>query len=357
MMRAIRLHGPFDLRLDSVPDAPTPGPGEVRVRIDAVGVCGSDLHMYETGGIGGRRAEQPCVLGHEFAGTIETVGPYACDEEGQPLTAGTRVAIDPAVPCGHCEICREGHPNLCPHHRFFGVPPDDGALCEQLVVPGANCFALPEETSAAVGTLLETLGVALHAVDLGKLQVARSVAIFGAGPVGLLILSLARLAGAFPLCVFEPVAERRAKALALGATHAWDVPADASIDAVLAPLEAATNGRGVDVAFEVADAGRSIDLTFGAARSGGRVVLVGIPPHDRSEFSHAVPRRKGLTVRFARRMKHTYPRAIALARRPDWAVLLEDLVTHRFALEDAAAAYDLVRRRGAGVMKAVIALR
>lgn len=353
-MRAIRLHGPLDLRCDTLPPPPAPGPGEVRLKVDAVGVCGSDLHMYETGGIGGRQADEPCVLGHEFAGTLTAVGPDARAEDGSLLTVGTRVAVDPAVPCGHCENCREGDPNLCPDHRFFGVPPDDGALCDELVVPAVNCFSLADSTSAAVGSLLETLGVALHAVDLAKLQVARSVAIFGAGPVGLLILSLARLAGAFPLHVFEPVPERRAQALELGATAVWDVPPDAATDTILAGLQQATGGRGVDVAFEVANADRSIDLTFGAARCGGRVVLVGIPAHDRSEFGHAVPRRKGLTVRFVRRMQHTYPRALALAARPEYAALLEGMITHRFALADAAAAYDLVRRQGDGVIKAVI---
>ncbi len=353
-MRAIRLHGPFDLRCENVNPPPPPSAGEVQVRVEAVGVCGSDLHMYETGGIGGRYADQPCTLGHEFAGVIEAVGPEACDEAGLPLTVGTRVAVDPAVPCGHCENCREGDPNLCPHHRFFGVPPDHGALCEHLVVPAVNCFTLPDRTSAAVGSLLETLGVAIHAVDLGKLQVARSVAILGAGPVGLLILSLARLAGAAPIHVFEPVPERRAKAAALGADHVWDVPTEGTTDSILADFNRATSDRGVDVAFEVANADRSIDLTFAAARPGGRVVLVGIPAHDRSEFGHSVPRRKGLTVRFARRMKHTYPRAIALASRPDYGALLEGFITHHFKLEETAAAFELVHQQRDGVIKAVI---
>ena len=354
MMRAIRLHGPFDLRCDSVPRPAAPGAREVLLRIDAVGVCGSDLHMYETGGIGGRQAEHPCRLGHEFAGTIIEVGENARAEDGARLRPGMRIAVDPAIPCGHCENCREGDPNLCPHHQFFGVPPDDGALCEWLVAPAVNCFPLPESISPAVGSLLETLGVAIHAVDLGKLQVARSVAVFGAGPVGLLILSLARVAGASPIYVFDPVAERRAKALDLGATAAWDVPDQAGVNAVIAPLQEATRGRGVDIAFEVANADRSIDQTFGAARPGGRVVLVGIPPDDRSTFSHSTPRRKGLTVRFARRMKHTYPRAIALAQRPDFAVVLKALVTHHFALNQSKEAFELARHYRDGVIKAVI---
>ncbi|WP_221032772.1 alcohol dehydrogenase catalytic domain-containing protein [Actomonas aquatica] len=354
MMRATRLHGPQDLRHDSVPAAGEPSPATVRLRIDAVGVCGSDLHLYETGSIGGRVADEPFILGHEFAGTIDAVGADPRTADGQTLSIGQRVAVDPAVPCGQCECCREGNPNLCPHHHFFGVPPDAGALREFAVVPARNCWVLPDATSAAVGALLEPLGVAMHATDLAKLRIGQSVAIFGAGPIGLLILSLARRSGADPICVFEPVPERRAKARELGATHAWDVPTDATDAAVLQPLREATAGRGVDVAIEAADAHRSVDLSFGAARPGGRAVLVGIPADDRTHFSHAVPRRKGLTVRFARRMKHTYPRALALAQDPDFAAMLEGLITHRFPLAETAAAYDLVHRQADGVIKAII---
>lgn len=351
-MRAIRLHGPFALRLSEDPAPSAPTSGEVLLKIDAIGICGSDLHMYETGGIGGRVAAQPFRMGHEFAGTVMTAGPNARTESGQTLAPGDRVAVEPARPCGHCENCREGHPNLCPDHQFYGVPPDDGALCEQLIVPGQNCFLLPDHINAESGALLEPLGVAIHAVDLGKIRPADSVAIFGAGPIGLLILAVARVSGAHPIYVFDPLPERRAQALKLGATAAFDVPADSA--AVIAPLTAATGGRGVDVVFEAADAGRSVDLSFDAARCGGRVVLVGIPARDRTEFGHATPRRKGLTVRFARRMKHTYSRAIALYDHPLMANVLTGLVSHRYPLADTPAAFDVVMNYRDGVLKAVV---
>ncbi|MCF7689402.1 MAG: alcohol dehydrogenase catalytic domain-containing protein [Cephaloticoccus sp.] len=353
-MRAVRLHGPLDLRPSEDPFPGPPANGEALVKIEAVGVCGSDLHMYETGGIGGRTVDHPFRLGHEFAGTVIAAGANACTEDGISLKPNQRVAVEPAVPCGRCENCREGNPNLCPHHQFFGVPPDDGALCEQLLVPARNCFVLPDTVSPEAGALLEPLGVALHAVDLAKLRPGNSVAIFGAGPIGLLILSVARMAGAFPLYVFDPIPERRAKALELGATAAWDVaPTD---NTTLQPLLVATAGRGVDVVVEAADAGRSIDLSFTAVRPGGRAVLVGIPPHGESQFNHANPRRKGLTVRFSRRMKHTYPRAIALYAHPMMKGAIDGLVTHRFPLSETARAFDLVHHYRDGVLKAMIGL-
>ena len=266
-MRAIRLHGPFDLRSGDEPAPPAPVANQVLLKVDAVGICGSDLHMYETGGIGGRVAEQPFRLGHEFAGTVIAAGPAAQTETGQPLAPGQRVAVEPAVPCGHCENCRDGHPNLCPDHQFFGVPPDDGALCERLLVPGPNCFLLPDHINPESGALLEPLGVAIHAVDLGKIRAGDSVTVFGAGPIGLLLLAVARVSGAHPLYVYDPLPERRAQALQFGATAVFDVPTDNA--AAIAPLLAATQGRGTGVGFAAADAGRSVDLSFDAARCGG----------------------------------------------------------------------------------------
>jgi L-iditol 2-dehydrogenase len=223
-----------------------------------------------------------------------------------------------------------------------------------MTVPARNCFKVPASVSDDAAALLEPLGVALHSLDLGKLRPDDSVVIFGAGPVGLLLLSLVRIAGAKAVYVFEPVAARRAHAAAIGATAVWDVARDALAHEVIQPLMDATAGRGVDVGFEVADAGRSVDQTFAATRIGGRVVLVGIPAYDRTEFGHSVPRRKGLTVRFSRRMKHTYPRAIALQSDPLMAGVLDGLVSHRFGLTDSKAAYDLAESCRDGVIKAVI---
>lgn len=353
-MKAIRLHGPFDLRLDSVADPSDPGTDEVVITVTAVGVCGSDLHMYETGGIGGKFVNEPVTLGHEFAGEVTAVGQGAVTENGEPLRIGDRVAVDPAIPCGRCEPCRNGNPNLCLDHFFHGVPPDDGALVERLKVPARNCFRLPDSVSHEAGSLLETLGVSLHAIDLGRIKLGDTVAIFGAGPVGLLLLVLAKIQGAREVLVFEPVAVRRAKAIALGATAAWDVAPNADLDEVVQPLMQQTRERGVDVVFEAADAGKSVDQSFAAARFGGRVVLVGIPARDRTEFGHSLPRRKGLTVRFSRRMKHTYPRALALQEHPLMAGVLDELVSHRFKLADSKAAFDLALRCGDGILKAII---
>jgi L-iditol 2-dehydrogenase len=343
-MNAVRLFAPRDLRVGTADALPAPGPGQVRIRVGSVGVCGSDLHMYETGRIGNVVIRTPLVLGHEFGGVVLDAAADAVDGHGQPLRTGTRVAVDPAVPCRRCRQCEEGHPNLCPHHYFYGVWPDDGALREEMLVEARNCFPVPAGMSEPAVALLETLGVAVHAADLGKLRVAEGVAVIGCGPVGLLLVRLARLAGASPVLAWDKHPWRIAKALALGADDGWLVAADGTPDGPKAP--------DVDVAFEAAWADRSVQHAADVVRPGGRLVLVGIPGDDRLAVSHGTVRRKGLTIRLARRMKHTYPRAIALAS--SGRVDLDGLVSHRFALPRTPEAYATNMRYPDGLLKAVV---
>lgn len=307
-MKVARLYGVGDVRLSDEP-APTARPGEAIVRVTAVGLCGSDLHWYGQAGIGDARLDRPLVAGHEFAGVTED---------------GQRVAVDPAVPCNRCDMCRAGHPNLCRDLRFAGHGAEDGGLCEEVAWPARCLVPLPDSLSAAAGALLEPLGVAIHAVDLGHVRAGASIGIFGCGPIGLLVLQVARAAGAADIWVTEPLPHRLDAARAWGAQE-WKP------------------GREVDVAFECAGAAGALDDAIAAVRPGGRVVLVGIPDDDRTSFTASVARRKGLSLVLSRRMKHTYPRAIRLVE--TGRVEVESLVTHRFPLEQAPAAFALAQRR------------
>jgi len=346
-MKAARLYAAHDIRIDDVPEPLSVGNGEVLLLIRAVGICGSDLHMYADGRIGDTSFDSPLVLGHEFMGEIVAVGADALDGLHQPLHVGQRVAVDPSTPCYHCEMCELGHPNLCPNHTFYGVYPTDGALQECMIVHARNCFPIPETISDGAGTLLETLGVAIHAVDLGKLRVANSVAVIGCGPVGLLILKLAKLAGAAPLYAFDKFAWRVDKARQLGA-QAWNVD---EVDPLIV-LQQATGKRGADVVFEAAWADHTVQLAAEMTRLGGRLVLVGIPGDDRLVMQHSTARRKGLTIMMVRRMKHTYPRAIQLAT--SGALPLDDLISHHLPLLDTAAAFAMNARYETGVQKIII---
>jgi len=347
-MQVARLHGPKDIRIAAELEPPPPGPGEVTLRIKTVGLCGSDLHMYETGRIGYTVASQPFVLGHEFMGEVAAVGEDALDGEHQPLRLGQRVAVEPHVPCWRCELCEHGHPNLCPNHYFYGLFPEDGALRERMNVSARNCFPMPDSLSDEVGPLLETLGVAIHAIDLSKIRIGASVAVIGAGPVGLLITRLAVLAGASQVYAFDKFDWRLRVADAWGATYAYNVddcdPADVVMDL--------TGGRGVDVAIEAAWSDHSVQQAADMARYGGRLVLVGIPPDDKLQLQHSVARRKGLSIIMSRRMKHTYPRAIQLAT--SGKVKLEELVSHRFDLSQTAQAYASNAAYEQGINKVIL---
>lgn len=318
-MKVVRLRGVGEV--DLVEEAqPAPGPGESLVRVSAVGLCGSDLHWFSQGGIGDALLSRPLVLGHEFGGTVE----------GGSLD-GRRVVVDPAVPCNACERCREGNRNLCPHVRFAGHGTTDGGLREYLAWPTALLHSVPNTLSDGAVALLEPLGVALHCLDLGHVRFGSAVAVVGCGPIGLMVIQVARAAGAASIVAVEPLAHRREAAARCGA------------DVVLAPEEAKGNGAEVDVAFEVAGTDDAVGTSMALVRAGGRIVLAGIPDDDRTSFPAALARRKGLTIAMARRMKDAYPRAINLVERK--VIELDWLITSRFALAQAEEAFTIAARR------------
>ena len=321
-MRAARLHAAGDLR---VGEEPVPGAGEGMslVRVTAVGICGSDLHWWDEGAIGDATLAHPLVLGHEGAGVIAE-GPRR----------GERVAIDPAIACGTCRACRDGYANLCYRIRFAGHGETDGMMREFMTWPTELLYPLPDGVSDADGALLEPLGVALHSVDLGHLRFGGTASVVGCGPIGLLLITLLKAAGASSVLAIEPLAHRREAASRYGA----DVVAEpGSLD--LGEL----TGFGVDVAFEAAGTGEGVRLAVELVRPGGRMVLAGIPSDDTITLQASVARRKGLTIAMVRRMNHVYPRAISLAARG--AVDLGSLVSRRAGLDSAAGAFGEAARR------------
>jgi L-iditol 2-dehydrogenase len=333
-MLAARLHGPSDLRIEPVPMPGPPGPGQVLLRVRTTGICGSDLHSYLDARIGDTAIAGPLILGHEFSAHVMAVGPDSCDGCHEPLRPGVRVAVDPAQPCGRCELCDQGHPNLCRRLHFCGNYPDGGSLCEYMHMPARSCFPVPDELDDDEAALLEPLGVAIHAVDLARLRVAQSVAVLGAGPIGLLLVQLTRLSGAGSVYVTDPLVWRRDRAKDWGGIPVMGTPAEAAEE-----VRAATGGMGVDVAIEAAWGGESVGQAAEMAKLGGRVVLVGIPSDDRLTLKHSTARRKGLTMVMSRRMKHCYPRAIQLVRQR--AVDLKGLISHRFELGRTPEAFKL----------------
>lgn len=333
-MRVARLHGVGDVRLGDE-DPPTAAAGESLVRVGAVGLCGSDLHWFDQGGIGDAVITRPIVPGHEIAGTVIT-GPHE----------GRLVAVDPAIPCGHCAMCLEGHRNLCPTAGFSGHGSLDGGLREVMSWPTHLLHPLPDSVTAADGAVLEPLGVALHAWDLSHAALGSTVAVVGCGPIGLLLVQVAIAGGAGRVIAVDPLPHRREAALRYGAEVGLTVE-QAADPAVWAEL----TGLGCGVSFEVAGNDDAIELALVAARPGARVMLAGIPDDDHSGFPAGLTRRKGLTLVLVRRMKEMYDRTVALVEAGD--VDVRSIVSETFPLTRTAEAFTSGTARGG--LKVVIA--
>ncbi|HEY5519129.1 MAG TPA: alcohol dehydrogenase catalytic domain-containing protein [Candidatus Limnocylindrales bacterium] len=317
-MKVARLHATADLRLHDETD-PRPGAGEELVRVTAVGLCGSDRHWFSEGGIGDSRLTRPLVLGHEIGGVIAT-GPRA----------GERVAVDPAIPCGRCELCATGAGHLCREVLFAGHGTTDGGLRTLMAWPARLLQPLPDAIGDDMGALMEPLGVALHAADLGKVARGMRVGVFGCGPIGLLLIQVLSRLGASPIVATDPIPQRLAAALQMGAERPDTPFADMALDVV----------------FEAAGEDAAVEDAVAAVRPGGRIVLVGIPSSDSTTFRASTARHKGLTLLLSRRMRASdLPRAIELTVRGD--IDPRSLVSAPVALERAAEAFDrLVRHEG-----------
>ena len=327
-MKAARVHGAGDLRLHDEP-MPTPNPGEALVRVTAVGVCGSDVHWWREGCIGGDRIVTPLILGHECAGVIES-GPRR----------GQRVAIDPAIPCSRCEFCQEGNPNLCSALRFAGHAPHDGALRQYIAWPETSLVSLPDSLSEIDGVMLEPLGVALYSVDCANVQPGMSVGVFGCGTIGLSVIQIARAAGAMGIFATElNNLPHRIKAARDFGASVFKSGEGLEAEQILK----ATGGRGVDIAFEAAGDPEAVEAAIAAVKPGGKVIVIGIPLEDRITFTASTARRKDLIIRVIHRMKHTYPRALQLVK--SGRVDVRSLVTHRFPLAETANAYACAANR------------
>ncbi len=311
--------------------------GETLLEVAAVGLCGSDLHYYKDGGIGSAQISEPFIPGHEFGGWLTE------DIEELSLPRGTLVAVDPNKACGHCPWCHAGHANLCPNVEFIGAPPFDGAMARQIWVPRSQIVPIPANFTSLDAVMLEPLGVAIHAVDLAKPRLLERVIVLGCGPIGLLTLQVLKAAGAGEVLAVDPLPHRREMAARLGAAQT-----------AVSVAEAAgwTGGEGAPLVIEATNAPRGFQDAIEAARIGGRIVLVGIPDGDEYVLPAAPARRRGLKVKFSRRMGEVYPRAIALVAAGK--VDVESIVTHRVALADGPNAFEMHAENAPGVIKSLI---
>jgi len=339
-MRAAELIAPLIFRLTEMP-IEDPGPGEVQCRVASVGVCGSDLHAYTEGQVGGMPNAYPMVLGHEPAGVIVKTGAGVTG-----LAAGDRGALEPALYCYHCEFCLSGHHNVCANIRFLSNPNYPGFFREFVNLPVSNFAPIPANLSFDAAALFEPLAIAIHSVRLASVSANETVAVIGAGPIGLLTIAALRAANAGRIWAIEPLAHRRELARAMGA------------DAVLEPDEAvaeilrATGQRGVDCAMDCAAGADTVPQAIQLTRNAGRVVLTGIHSTPTFTVDASGMRRKELTLFNVRRSNHETEEALSLLQaQPNW---FAPLVTHTRALDRIEEAFELTSHYRDGVGKMVI---
>ncbi len=316
-MHAAVLHGAQDLRLQER-DVPSPGAGEARVAVEAVGLCGSDLHYYLDGRNGTNVLGEPAVLGHEIGGTVDETGPGTPDE-----LVGHRVVVEPAVPCRTCPACVAGRYNLCPHSTCLGSPPADGGLTGYVTVPLAHLHPAPAGLAPAAVPTLEPLAVAVHALRRARFVPGQSVLVTGAGPVGLLVAQVARAWGAREVAISDVDPGRLQAARDLG------------IERVLLAEE--LDGLRVDRGLECSGSPGGLAGALAATTPGGRVVLVGTMPAEDSATALSLVQRYEVDLVGTFRYAASFPMAVDLVARG--AVEVSSLVTDRFPLSQVRDAF------------------
>ncbi|MCG6926313.1 MAG: galactitol-1-phosphate 5-dehydrogenase [Acidobacteria bacterium] len=340
-MKSLVLTEYKKLEIKDMP-VPEPGPGDVRVKVDSCGICGSDVHGYD--GSSGRRIP-PLIMGHEAAGVVDSVGAGV-----ESIGPGDRVTFDSMISCGTCRFCRVGEINLCDNRRVVGVSPGDwkqhGAFAEYVVVPQQIVFRLPDGLSFAHAAMVEPVSVAVHAVSRAPIRLGDRAVVVGCGTIGLLAVQAAKAAGCGFVFAVDLDETRLERAARLGA----DVTVNAK-ENVAAAVGAATDGRGADVAFEAVGAARPIATAIESLRKGGALVLIGnVTPKVDVDLQALVTRE--LTFYGSCASSGEYPLCLDLLARG--VVRVDELVTAVAPLEDGPAWFERLYAREPGLMKVIL---
>lgn len=344
-MKVAYFTGLRELQILDEPKPVPARPGDVLLRMDRVGVCGSDVHYYVNGRIADQILEYPATLGHECAATVMEIGTGV-----RGLDVGDRVVVDPALVCGTCDQCTRGRVNTCRNLQFMGCPGQaPGAVAEFSVMPAENCYPIPGSISLDAASLVEPLSVGLQAVRLGQIHRGMTMAILGAGPIGLSVLLSAKAVARCTVYVTDLLDRRLDMAVCMGAD--WIGNDDRQdVERAIAKSEPA----GLDLVFECSGDPVCINRGLRMLGPGGTLVIVGIPPSPEVEFDVHRMRTWELSVKNVRRQAGCIEPVIRLLSTGQ--IDAGPLVTHRFGLAEIREAFELVADYRDGVIKAVLEL-
>lgn len=324
-------------------EIPQPADNEVLVKLEYVGICGSDMHYYETGRISDYVVEPPFVLGHEPGGVVVEVGKNVTH-----LKVGDRVALEPGKTCGHCEYCREGKYNLCPDVVFFATPPVDGVFQEYVAHEAALCFKLPENVDTLEGALIEPLAVGFHAANQGGAHAGQTAVVFGAGCIGLVSMMALKAEGVSRVYVVDIMQKRLDKAMELGATGVIN-SMNTDVQEEIGRL---TEGKGVDLVIETAGMEVTTRQAIHVTKKGATIVLVGYSKTGEMTLPLSLALDKELTFKTVFRYRHIYPMAIEAVA--SGKVNLKGIVSNIFNFDDIQAAMDKSVSDKANIVKSVV---
>ena len=324
-------------------EIPTPKDDEVLVRIEYVGVCGSDLHYYEAGGIGANIVKPPFVLGHEAGGTVVEIGAAV-----KHLKVGDRVALEPGKTCGKCEFCKTGRYNLCPDVIFFATPPVDGVFQDYVAHEADLCFKIPDNMDTMEAALIEPLAVGFHAAKQGGAQAGQTAVVTGAGCIGLVSMMALKAMGVSKVIVVDVMQKRLDKAMELGATAVINGREQDTIAEVLR----LTDGKGADLVIEAAGTEITTRQAIHFTKKGATIVLVGYSASGELTLPVSLALDKELTFKTVFRYRHIYPMAIEAVA--SGKVNLKGIVTNIFDLDDIQNAMDSSVKNKADIVKSVI---
>lgn len=341
-MKAAMMQGVNTITIAELP-VPKPARDEVLIQIKAVGVCGSDVHLFAHGGIGPYIVHPPYILGHEASGQVVEVG-----SEVKDLKPGDRITMEPGVPCGQCEHCKSGKYNLCPRVIFWAAPPVPGVLAEYVTHKASYCYKIPDHVPYDVASMAEPLAVGIYAAKRGQAAPGKTVAILGMGPIGQTVLQSVLAYGARNIIVSDIVASRLEVACKFGARTAVNATQE-DIKQVVAKL---TDGMGVDLVVESSGSARGAVDAVAITKNGGTIVAVGNPPDADVPYPLLDLVSRELTLLGSFRYANIYPIAVdVLSTNTE---NFRELISHHYPLERTQAAFEMVRDHKNECMKVVV---
>lgn len=324
-------------------DIPKIKDDEVLVKIQHVGLCGSDLHYYENGRIGDFIVKKPIVLGHEAAGEVIEVG-----KDVKTLEKGNLVALEPGITCGKCDFCKSGKYNLCADVEFLATPPYDGAFVEYIAYPEDMCFKLPQGMDTVEGALIEPLAVGFHAANQANAQIGESAVVLGAGCIGLVTLMSLLARGVKEVYIVDLINLRLEKAEEIGAKKVLNAKDVNIIDEIMK----LTNNQGVDIVIETAGSKVATQQTVDLVKRGGRIVLVGLAANPVIDYDFGKLQAKEALINTVFRYRNIYPAAIKAVS--DKTIDLKQIVSDTFGLSEIKKAFDYNIQNKSATVKIVI---